>query len=221
MSRGFDVLVGFGCLIPVIPILLVLAACIRVLDGRPVLFRQKRVGYAGTTFWLIKFRTMRPPAKSDPGFQAGSTMRVTGLGRLLRAAKLDELPQLINVIRGDMSIVGPRPEVPDWVERCPALFDPVLAVRPGITDPASLVFRHEQSLLEGCDDPEAYYRDQVLPAKLALSADYLRSRTLWSDLIVIGSTACAVVGLPHPWSDVDAGSLLQAECERRNASGGR
>ncbi len=216
MSRVFDVFVVCLCLIPAALMGLSAGCAVFVLSGHPVFFRQIRVGRGGRRFTILKFRTMRPSRQADHGFQAGRPHRVTQIGKLLRATKVDELPQLVNVLTGDMAIVGPRPEVPSWVDREPVLFERLLTTRPGLTDPASLVFRHEEALLAEFDDPEAAYGTLVLPAKVQLSAKYLQSRTVWSDLRVIWSTLRAIVGLPHHWSGFDARALLQAERNRRN-----
>ena len=153
----------------------------------PALFRQTRVGRFGKPFTIHKFRTMRV----EPGaaITVGEDPRITGAGRLLRATKLDELPQLWDVLRGAMSLVGPRPELPHYVALYPAaLRDQVLAVRPGITDPASLAFSHEAELLAAASDPEREYREVILPAKLRLSADYAAVAGLATDLQLILAT---------------------------------
>lgn len=155
------------------------------LDSRgPALFCQTRVGRFGELFTIHKFRTMRV----EPGaaITVGADPRITRAGRLLRASKLDELPQLWDVLRGAMSLVGPRPELPRYVDLYPAdLRERVLAVRPGVTDPASLVFSHEAELLAAAGDPEHEYREVILPAKLRLSADYAARANLVSDLRLI------------------------------------
>jgi lipopolysaccharide/colanic/teichoic acid biosynthesis glycosyltransferase len=127
-------------------------------------------------------------------FDAGDTSRVTTVGAFLRATKLDELPQFWNVVRGDMSLVGPRPEVRKWVEVDPGRWSTVLAVKPGITDPASLVYRHEERILASCSDPETTYKMQILPRKLALYQEYVRTRTFAGDVGILWRTGVAVVG---------------------------
>jgi len=217
--RVRDMMLAATLLLIISPVLLVLAACVAAETGWPVFFRQTRVGMGGTPFTLLKFRTMRTDPAAEAGFEAGSSRRVTRVGSVLRRLKLDELPQLVNVIRGDMGLVGPRPEVPSWVQRHRALFADTLRVRPGITDPASIVFRHEQELLAAADDPDETYARVILPAKLELSARYLHGRTGWRDLTVLWASLAAVLGLPHPWSKCDAGALLQARCNRLDAEG--
>jgi len=210
MMRPFDLLAASVVGLALLPVCILIAVTITACNGLPVLFKQTRVGLNGRPFTLVKFRTMRDDQSVQHGFEAGSSRRVTRLGRVLRTTKLDELPQLLNVLVGHMAIVGPRPEVPDWIEACPDLFEETLRARPGLTDPASIVFRHEQSLLAEFDTPNEAYRSVVLPAKLRLSARYLRNRSVLSDLGVILATLLAVVGLPSRWSRIDARSLLQA-----------
>jgi len=169
------------------PLLLAIALWIKLDSPGPALFRQTRVGRFGRPFTIHKFRTMRV----EPGaaITVGADPRITRAGAWLRATKLDELPQLWDVLRGAMSLVGPRPELPRYVDIYPAdLRQRVLAVRPGITDPASLAFSHEAELLASSADPEREYREVVLPAKLRLSADYAARASLAGDLKLIFAT---------------------------------
>jgi lipopolysaccharide/colanic/teichoic acid biosynthesis glycosyltransferase len=188
LKRAFD-LIGslFGLLLFGLP-MLVLAVWIRVDSPGPIFFRQERVGRNGRVFRIHKFRTMIVDAElRGPQLTVCADIRLTRVGRLLRANRLDELPQFLDVLAGDMSLVGPRPEVPRFVDQWPALLrDRVLAVRPGITDPASLTYRDEATLLARAFDPEREYIDVILPRKLAIAADYADRASLWSDLAVIG-----------------------------------
>jgi len=187
-KRSFDVVAAvLGLLLFGVPMLLV-ALWIRLDSPGPVFFRQVRVGRHGKLFRIHKFRTMTVDAEQrGPQLTVGADARVTRVGRVLRANRLDELPQFFDVLAGDMSLVGPRPDVPRYVERWPAdLRERVLAVRPGITDPASLTFRDEATLLARAADPEREYMDVILPRKLALAADYADHASLWTDLAVIG-----------------------------------
>jgi lipopolysaccharide/colanic/teichoic acid biosynthesis glycosyltransferase len=136
----------------------------------------------------------RRKAQDAGTFDAGATSRVTPIGRFLRKSKLDELPQLWNVLRGEMSLVGPRPEVRKWVDAYPERWTFVHAVRPGITDPASIRFRNEEEILAASTDPEATYRDVILPQKLVLYEDYVRDRSFWGDIAIILKTIAVVVG---------------------------
>ena len=186
-KRLFDLVSAvFGLLIFGLPMLAV-ATWIRLDSKGPVFFRQERIGRHGKVFRIHKFRTMTIDAEQrGPQLTVGADARVTRVGRLLRANRLDELPQFFDVLAGDMSLVGPRPDVPRYVEQWPpALRERVLAVRPGITDPASLEFRDEAKLLAQAADPEREYLEVILPRKLALAADYADHASLWSDLTVI------------------------------------
>lgn len=179
--RLFDVTCAAVGLLVLTPVLAALAVLILWNDGRPVLFSQMRVGRRGKLFRIWKFRTMRPNGKGGLITAAGDK-RVTRTGAVLRRFKLDELPQLFNVLKGDMSLVGPRPEVPECVQLEAPIWQAVLQVRPGVTDLATLLYRDEETLLGTSSDPEAHYRETVLPAKLVLNLVYLRSKSFWRDL---------------------------------------
>ena len=176
--------------------LLILIALVVKLDSPgPVFFRQERVGRFGVPFRIHKFRTMRhDPAGRGLQITVGADRRITRVGQLLRASKLDELPQLIDVWQGTMSLVGPRPEVPRYVAHYPAaLRDKVLSVRPGITDIASIEYRDESAVLARAVDPERAYIDEVLPHKLALAASYVDQASVWLDIRLILRTIGAIV----------------------------
>lgn len=193
-KRAWDILAALAGLLLLWPAMLLVALLIVVTDGRPVLFRQKRVGIHGTDFMLLKFRSMTPSKEAENGsFEAGSQSRVTSVGRLLRRTKIDELPQLWNVLLGSMSLVGPRPEVRKWVQVYPERWEIVLTVRPGITDPASIVYRDEEELLAKSSSPETTYRDIILPHKLDLYEAYVLRRTFWGDISILARTFLAVV----------------------------
>lgn len=193
-KRMFDMAVAGCSLILLSPLLAALAVALLLLQGRPILFRQERVGRGGTAFMLLKFRTMTRLEGAEKGsFDVGGTARITPLGRSLRRTKLDELPQLWNVLRGDMALVGPRPEVRRWVEVYPERWARVLRARPGITDPASILYRDEETLLAQSPDPERTYRETVLPHKLSLYENYVNTRTFRGDLRILLNTLRAVV----------------------------
>ncbi|MBN8505275.1 MAG: sugar transferase [Burkholderiales bacterium] len=193
-KRLFDVLVSSLLLLLLWPLLLVVASWVCLDSPGPALFRQQRVGRGGQPFTIHKFRTMRVDAGGS-GLTVGEDARITRAGRWLRRLKLDELPQLWDVLRGAMSLVGPRPDLPHYVAQYPAaLRELVLSVRPGITDPASLQFRNEAELLAAASDPEREYLERILPAKLQLSADYVRQASLWTDLKLVARTALLLVG---------------------------
>ncbi len=173
------VISGLG-LVALSPLLAVCALAIYREDGGPILFRQKRIGQNGKPFFLLKFRSMKS-SELGRSITAGGDSRITKTGQLLRDFKLDELPQLWNVFRGDMNLIGPRPEIPQYVDLSDARWRAVLAFKPGITDLASLVFRHEERLLATRDDVETFYRECVLPRKLAISAHYAQTRSKRTD----------------------------------------
>jgi lipopolysaccharide/colanic/teichoic acid biosynthesis glycosyltransferase len=175
-----------------LPVLVPVALAVVATSKGPVLYRQMRVGKGGAPFELLKFRTMRTGA-GGPSVTAGGDGRVTPVGRVLRRTKLDELPQLINVMRGDMSFVGPRPEVQKFVDCWPGWAEPLLSVRPGITDPSSVAWVDEERHLSGRQDVEAYYVQTLMPLKLQASLAYVHTRTAWQDLAVLVSTAARLV----------------------------
>ena len=169
-----------GALLALAPLLALIGLAVMLTSGRPALFPQARVGRDGTVFRLRKFRTMRAH-HGGPAITAHGDIRVTRIGRLLRNYKLDELPQLWNILAGDMQFVGPRPEVPSMVDLQAPLWANVLAVRPGLADLATLIYRDEETRLAHSDDCEQSYRHEILPAKLSLSVAYQQRRTLASD----------------------------------------
>jgi lipopolysaccharide/colanic/teichoic acid biosynthesis glycosyltransferase len=190
LKRLLDLALAALALVALAPLLLVAMAWVRVDSPGPVFFRQERVGRHGRLFRIHKLRTMRVDAPAaGPAITAHADERITRAGRWLRRHRIDELPQLIDVLRGDMSLVGPRPEVPRFV----ALYPPelrarVLAVRPGITDPASLEFVDEGALLAGSPDPERAYVENILARKLQRQVEYVERATWWSDLAVMART---------------------------------
>ena len=188
-KRIVDISLGVFGLIGLAPVFLTIAGLVYLTTGRPVLFRQRRVGWRGSEFILYKFRTMAGRTGSEHGsFEPGSMSRITPIGKFLRKAKLDELPQLWNVLKGDMSLVGPRPEVREWVDAFPERWQLVHTVRPGITDPASIQFRSEEQILASSADPVKTYRDQILPAKLALYEKYVENHSVWGDIKILIQT---------------------------------
>ena len=189
-KRVFDVVVALLALLVFALPMLLIALAIRLDSPGPVFFRQQRVGQGSQPFRIHKFRTMVADApERGPALTVGDDPRITRVGAWLRRSKLDELPQLIDVLAGDMSLVGPRPELPQYVARYPAaLRDQVLALKPGITDPVSLDFADESELLARAADPEREYVEVILPRKLSAAVDYARRATLATDLGVIAST---------------------------------
>jgi lipopolysaccharide/colanic/teichoic acid biosynthesis glycosyltransferase len=163
-------------------------------QGGPVFFSQCRVGKNFKRFDIYKFRTMITlDQDKSVSFDAGNKSRITPLGKLLRKSKLDELPQIFNVIKGEMSFVGPRPEVPEWVDLFRSEWEEILTINPGITDPASIEFRNEEELLAGADNPDEYYRQVVLPKKLDLYKGYVENKSLLYDISILLKTLKKVV----------------------------
>lgn len=194
-KRALDLTLASLGLLVLAPLLVLVALAIRLDSPGPALFRQERVGRHGRPFRIHKFRTMVADAPSQgPPITVGEDARITRVGRWLRARRLDELPQLIDVLVGSMSLVGPRPEVPRYVALYPAaLREAVLSVRPGLTDPASLARLDEAEQLARAADPEREYVEVLLPAKLEHAIAYARRATLASDLRVIGRTLWRLV----------------------------
>ena len=194
LKRLMDIVVSGGALLVIWPVLLVIAIAIKIDDPGPVFYRQVRVGRYGKTFRIFKFRTMVVDAdKKGLAITVGRDNRITRMGAFLRRTKLDELAQLINVLAGEMSFVGPRPEVPKYVDLYTPYQRQVLLVRPGITDYASIAYRNENDLLAGCDDPEKMYIEKIMPDKIELNMKYLREISPAADIRLILSTIIAVI----------------------------
>lgn len=191
-KRAIDLIVAAAGLLVLSPLLATLSLLVKLSSPGPVFYRGSRIGQHGRPFHIFKFRTMFVDAKRRPAITAAEDDRITRIGRWLRRTKLDELPQLLNVLRGEMSLVGPRPEDPRYV----GLYTPeqrrILEARPGITSAASLVFRGEEELLAG-EEWEATYRDRIMPQKIALDLTYLENATVLSDLGLILRTLSAIV----------------------------
>ena len=189
-KRALDVVLGVVLLVVTLPLFVTIAIAVRVSSPGPVFYRGVRVGRHGRPFRQWKFRTMVVDAERLGGTKTCTLdERITGLGRRLRATKLDELPQLINVIRGDMSLVGPRPMVPQEVERYTPFERAALTVRPGVTDWASIWFHNEERELAGADNLHLYYEMRIRPEKARLRTAYVHSRCLRVDLSIVAQTA--------------------------------
>ena len=196
LKRLFDVGFSAGALIVLAPLLLVIAVWIKLDSPGPVFFRQRRVGKMGREFRIFKFRTMHADAEGrGPLITVGADPRITRSGGWLRRTKVDEFPQFLNVVLGDMSLVGPRPEVPKYVALYPEQTRrTVLSVRPGITDLASLEYRNESEMLAGSANPELTYREQIMPIKLTFAERYVQSQTFRGDLAIIGRSFMSIFG---------------------------
>ena len=193
-KRIFDLFFVIPGLIVLAPVLLIIALIIKFKDGGDVMFKQVRVGLHGENFEVLKFRTMVLNAeKLGNKVTTGDDPRITPIGHILRKYKIDELPQLINVLKGEMSLVGPRPEVPEYVEFYPDdVRDIVLSVPPGMTDRASIEFVDENELLSGSKDPVNDYKNKILPIKLDYYVDYVEQRSLYLDFTLIIKTIIAI-----------------------------
>ena len=193
LKRTVDLFLGAVILILMSPVLAAVAVAILFESGRPVLFSQVRAGRHFRDFRILKFRTM-VVGNRGPAITVAGDKRITRVGAILRKTKLDEVPQFWNVIRGDMSIVGPRPEVPEYVSMFRQRYERILALRPGITDYASIYFRNEEEMLSHSNDPFIEYCERVLPAKLDMADKYLRERSLIRDLRIILLSALVAFG---------------------------
>ncbi len=199
LKRAFDIIATAGGLVIVAPVMIIIAILIKIDDGGPVFYRGLRVGRYGKLFRIFKFRTMvvnaekigRPPtADNDP--------MITKIGKFIRKYKLDELPQLINVLKGEMSLVGPRPQVQHYVNMFTEEEKAILSVRPGITDWASLWNPDQGAILAGSPDPQKTYMEKISPGKIALQLKYVRERSFWSDIKIILETLWTVVSRKKP-----------------------
>ncbi len=193
IARPAEAVLALAGLLVSAPLVVLAGALVLLTSGRPALFRQKRVGRGGRLFRIYKLRTMRPAAGTLE-LTGKDDARVTRLGRFLRKTKIDELPQLWNVVKGDMSLVGPRPEVARYVDRGNPLWDEVLRVRPGITDPVAIQLRDEEALLAQAGDRERFYLEQLQPLKLEGYVAYIRQRSWRTDVSVLGKTFVALLG---------------------------
>ena len=197
LRRLIDIVVSSLLLVLFSPILLMAALAVRLDSRGPVLFKQARVGKDGALFTMYKFRTMRVETGARPVTMGGRRdPRVTRVGEFLRASKVDEFPQIFNVLKGDMTLVGPRAETPNFVAHYTPRQREVLAVPPGLTGPGQIRYTTEQAdQLEGAADPNRLYIERIMPQKLEWDLEYLRTRSVWSDIVVLGRTLLVVLTL--------------------------
>lgn len=197
LKRTFDIVISSIALTVLAPLLVAIAVAVRLDSPGPALFRQCRVGKSGKDFTILKFRSMHHTIadQNGPKITAAGDSRVTRLGRLLRRTKLDELPQLWNVVRGDMSLVGPRPEVPEYVATYDESQREILQYRPGITCPSSLDMIDEEELLAASDNPQRYYREVLLPRKLSIAQRYAENARVTSDIVILFKTAARIASI--------------------------
>ncbi|HOZ83344.1 MAG TPA: sugar transferase [Bacteroidia bacterium] len=194
MKRCFDIIVSLIAIIILLPILLLIALWIKIDSRGSIIYKQIRVGKGGRDFGIFKFRTMHPDSDIKGLLTVGGRdPRITNAGYLLRKYKLDELPQLFNVLKGDMSLVGPRPEVRKYVSRYSDEQLKVLSVKPGITDFASIHYSNENEILAKSANPEQTYVQEIMPHKLALNLKYIQEASLMTDLKIIAATVMKIV----------------------------
>jgi lipopolysaccharide/colanic/teichoic acid biosynthesis glycosyltransferase len=193
MKRAFDIAVSLIGLMALLPFLPLLAMLIKLESPGPIFFRQERIGKGFRPFFIYKFRTMIEDASTKArSITAGDDPRITRVGHLLRQTKIDELPQLFNVLKGEMKLVGPRPEVPKYVKLFRKDFEEILQVRPGITDLASVKYRDEATILGRAKDPEEEYLQRVLPEKIALAKTYIQNASFLFDLKLVANTVVKI-----------------------------
>lgn len=194
IKRIFDIVASLCGLIILSPMLIIVAICIKLDSKGPVFFKQKRVGKNKRIFEIYKFRTMVTDAeKLGKQITVGNDSRITRVGKFIRKCKLDEFPQLINVLKGEMSLVGPRPEVPRYVELYDEYEEQILLVQPGITDYASIEFRNENEILGNSSNPEETYIEEIMPTKIELNMKYIRNISLIEDIKLILNTILAIL----------------------------
>lgn len=194
IKRVFDIIASFCGLIILSPMLLMVGLAIKIDSKGPVFFKQKRVGKNNKIFEIYKFRTMVTDAeKLGKQITVGNDSRITRVGKFIRKCKLDEFPQLINVLKGEMSLVGPRPEVPRYVELYDEYQSQILLVQPGITDYASIEYRNENEILGNSKNPEKTYIEEIMPTKIELNMRYIRNISLFEDVKLIINTILAIV----------------------------
>ncbi len=211
MKRVLDIMASVCGLLVLAPFFMLIAVAIKLDSPGPVFFRQERVGVKGHRFSIFKFRTMvNNLSHRGRRFTVRGDARVTRVGRWLRNTKIDELPQLLNVLRGEMALVGPRPEVPEYVELFWEEFEPVLQVRPGITHQASIAFRNEEELLSTAADPERFYLETIMPRKLAIYTETMEDASIARDVRTILDTVLCVALQVSPREDMPSQEMARA-----------
>jgi len=193
IKRVFDIILSFVVILLFLPSLILISLLILILNGRPIFFIHKRIGKNFKKIGILKFRTMSNSRNFSSSFDLLNQERVTVLGKFLRKYKLDELPQFINVFKGDLSIVGPRPEVEKWINKNVQEWEIILSVRPGLTDLASIKFSDEEELLYKAKNPEDLYENEILPAKINLYKEYVYSNNIFTDIMIIHKTVNKII----------------------------
>ena len=195
LKRVFDIIVSFCGIIILFPLLIIVSILIKITSKGPVLFKQVRVTKNGKLFKIYKFRTMKENSEGNKQITVGKDNRITRIGHILRKTKLDELPQLFNVLKGEMSLVGPRPEVPKYVELYTDEQREILKVPAGITDYASIYFSNESELLGEVENPEEFYIKKIMPYKIELNKKYINEIGIMTDIKIIILTILKILGL--------------------------
>ena len=188
MKRLFDITVSLIGLIVLLPVFVVVSVLVKTSSEGPVFFMQPRIGRRGRVFKIIKFRSMKVIQSSDSTISVKGDLRITKFGAFLRKYKIDELPELFNVLRGDMSIVGPRPDVSGYADKLEGEYVLILELRPGITGPASIKYANEEDILALQEDPVKYNDEIIYPDKVKLNLDYYYNNNLWIDIKIIFAT---------------------------------
>ena len=213
LKRVFDIIVSFCGIIILFPLIIIVSILIKITSKGPVLFKQVRVTKNGKLFKIYKFRTMRENSEGNKQITVGKDNRITGIGHILRKTKLDELPQLFNVLKGEMSLVGPRPEVPKYVELYTDEQIEILKVPAGITDYASIYFSNESELLGEVENPEEFYIKKIMPYKIELNLYYVETRSFWNDIYLIIATFLKIINKVDNSSIVKDKELLDKKKE--------
>lgn len=195
LKRVFDIIASFCGIIILFPLIIIVSILIKITSKGPVLFKQVRVTKNGKLFKIYKFRTMKENSEGNKQITVGKDNRITGIGHILRKTKLDELPQLFNVLKGEMSLVGPRPEVPKYVELYTDEQREILKVPAGITDYASIYFSNESELLGEVENPEEFYIKKIMPYKIELNKKYINEIGIMTDIKIIILTILKILGL--------------------------
>ena len=195
VKRLFDIVASFCGIVILFPLIVIVSILIKLTSKGPVLFKQVRVTKNGRLFKIYKFRTMRENSEGNKQITVGNDSRITGVGHILRKTKLDELPQLFNVLKGEMSLVGPRPEVPKYVELYTEEQREILKVSAGITDYASIYFSNESELLGEAENPEEFYIKKIMPYKIELNKKYIKEIGIVTDIKLIILTILKILGL--------------------------
>ena len=192
-KRLIDLVASTGALWVSMPVIVSAGLAVKLTSQGPVFYRSERVGKDGKRFYLLKLRSMTAASAGDLQVTSGNDARITAIGKLLRKTKIDELPQLLNVLKGDVSLVGPRPEAPVYVAKYPEKYKKILSVKPGLTDRATLKFVDEEERLEVVDDPEKFYIETIMPEKMAMYLEYVDNYNLTEDLTIIYQTITHVL----------------------------